>query len=344
MQPHPESPAYGTVPPYLLRLTVDAARAAGVREESLARVPGLESIAEDGIRLPSVMALRLWEVAGAAIEGWGGGARVAQLWTPGRLNVWDYLFRSAPTLAEGLRVASRLLPAVRDPLEGAQVTEDGSELVTVTYRTPYGGMPGASHVSELALGLILQEARAATGRPIVPSRVLLPHQAPRDHRHLAEIFGTREIGFGAGRTAIVFGAADASAPLPGADPTLSAIVQGYAETAIASARPVLGWLDKVHGEVAAAFREGTPTLAGVAHRLAMSPRTLQRRLGEEGTTWREELERVRHAESARLLRETSLGIESIAARVGYQDVRALRRAFQRIHGHPPSLYRRRHAA
>lgn len=328
----------------MLRLTVDAARAAGVKECELAQVPGLESIGQDGIRLPSVLALRLWEVSGVAIEAWGGGARISQLWTPGRLHVWDYLFRSAPTLAEGFRSAARLLPAVRDPLERAEVTEDAEGRVTVRYHTPYTDVPGASMVSELALGLILQEARAASGRPIVPAHVLLPHRAPPSHGRLAEIFGTRHIDFGAAESSITFAAADAAVPLPGADPTLSAIMHGYAETSISTARPILGWLDKVHAEITAAFREGSPALAQIARRLAMSPRTLQRRLSEEGTTWRAELERVRYAESARLLRQTSLGIDSIANRVGYNDVRALRRAFQRLHGHGPNAYRKMHAA
>ncbi|NEW36386.1 helix-turn-helix transcriptional regulator [Nocardia cyriacigeorgica] len=82
----------------------------------------------------------------------------------------------------------------------------------------------------------------------------------------------------------------------------------------------------------------TPTAS--AHRLATSPRTLQRRLRDEGTTWRTELERVRHAESTRLLRETGLGVDAIATRVGYTDVRALRRAFHRREGVAPSEFRK----
>jgi transcriptional regulator GlxA family with amidase domain len=54
----------------------------------------------------------------------------------------------------------------------------------------------------------------------------------------------------------------------------------------------------------------------------MSPRTLQRRLREEGTSWREELEKLRQRRVERLLRETSLSVESIAARIGFPGPRA----------------------
>lgn len=115
----------------------------------------------------------------------------------------------------------------------------------------------------------------------------------------------------------------------------------YTETAITTARPILGWIDQLHNAIRESFQQPTtPTLEAVAHRLATSPRTLQRRLRDEGTTWRTELERVRHAESTRLLRETGLGVDTIAARVGYTDVRAMRRAFHRREGMAPREFRK----
>jgi transcriptional regulator GlxA family with amidase domain len=39
--------------------------------------------------------------------------------------------------------------------------------------------------------------------------------------------------------------------------------------------------------------EGSPSLAEIAHRLAISTRTLQRRLADHGTTWRAELDAAR---------------------------------------------------
>ncbi|MBO2448611.1 helix-turn-helix domain-containing protein [Actinomadura barringtoniae] len=119
-----------------------------------------------------------------------------------------------------------------------------------------------------------------------------------------------------------------------------AIVREYAAYSISNARLVLGWLDKVHAEIAAAFADGSPSLDRVARRLATSPRTFQRRLHQEGTTWSEEVERARQAEATRLLRGTGLNLDAIAARIGYSDLRALRRAVHRWHGQAPADLRR----
>ncbi|PPJ06405.1 AraC family transcriptional regulator [Nocardia cyriacigeorgica] len=332
---------HGTVPPYMLRLILAAAGEAGVPAADLARVRGVGAVDDDGIRLSSAMAMDIWEIAGTEMEAWGGGARIATLWRPGMLSSWDYLFRSAPTLAEGLTTGSRLLPAVRDPLERAEVGTDNHGHTTVTYHAPYADLPCGSMINELALGIILQEARAATCRQVRPTQVTFTSAPPPRHNHLIDIFGTDNIHFAADHTTITFTEADTTTPLPGADPVLAAIMASYTETAITTARPILGWIDQLYNAIRESFQQPTtPPLEAVAHRLATSPRTLQRRLRDEGTTWRTELERVRHAESTRLLRETGLGVDAIATRVGYTDVRALRRAFHRREGMAPSEFRK----
>ncbi|TMR01193.1 AraC family transcriptional regulator [Actinomadura soli] len=69
----------------------------------------------------------------------------------------------------------------------------------------------------------------------------------------------------------------------------------------------------------------------------MGPRTLQRRLSDEGTSWRDELERFRQQRVEHLLRETSMTLEAISARSGYSDPRALRRAVHRWYGRGPDV-------
>ena len=59
----------------------------------------------------------------------------------------------------------------------------------------------------------------------------------------------------------------------------------------------------------------------------MSPRTLQRRLEEEGTSWRGEADALRRKQ-ARLAGER-LSRADVAAFLGYSDARALRRAARR---------------
>ncbi|MFE6862938.1 hypothetical protein [Nocardia sp. NPDC057668] len=88
------------------------------------------------------------------------------------------------------------------------------------------------------------------------------------------------------------------------------------------------WTDRLEHEVDAALAAGAPGLEAVARRFAVSPRTLQRRLADEGTTWRRELERARHR---RLLASagSALTRDEQAALLGYADPASLRRALRR---------------
>jgi AraC-like DNA-binding protein len=188
--------------------------------------------------------------------------------------------------------------------------------------------------------LLLTRARQATGRHIVPAHVTFRHRPPRDLGPLVALTGTRRIDFDAPANALTFLAGDASAPLPRAEPGLTGILCRHAEMTMAAARPVLDWQEKFRVTLRAALRERSLTLDSVAARLALSPRTLQRRLAEHGTTWRAEVAAVREQTAMDLLRDTDLPLGAVAGRVGYSDVRALRRAVIRWQGTAPGDLRR----
>ncbi|MEW9556410.1 helix-turn-helix domain-containing protein [Nonomuraea sp. NPDC050783] len=327
-----------TVSPHLTRLLIRAGLAAGLDQRRLAGVPGLAVLDEDGIRIPTVTCLRIWEVMSGATWQAGGSKRVMELWQPGALGVWDYLFSFSGDLGDALAACSRHFTAIADPADKLVLTarEDG---VTVTYQGPYRDHEQYPLIAELVPHMLLQVASSGAGRRLAPARIRLPNSAPRLSQHHVELYNTSKIEYEAGDPSITFTEADVHAPLLRADPALAAIMDEHARLSTAAARPVLGWLDRFQAALQAAVADGPPNLDLVAHRLAMSARTLQRRLREEGTTWREELERLRQSRVDRLLRESSLSVESIAARVGFTDSRALRRAIHRWYGHGPAAIR-----
>ncbi|MBF6131627.1 AraC family transcriptional regulator ligand-binding domain-containing protein [Nocardia otitidiscaviarum] len=330
-----------TVPAYLARLIADAARTAGIPQAEIDRALGAVPLdtADPRIRIPTATLHHLWDTAVHALQPLGGGVRVSSRWERGMLRTGDYLVSSSDTLASGFVALSANFAAVTSPESRLEVSsEDGA--LSIVYLGPE---PSELEqiIGEFALGLVIQQARAALNRDIAPRRVLLPGRAPRHYDHLRRFFGTDAIDFGADHPQVLIDERDARAALPGSDPALHAIVTDHAATLITAARPVLGWLDKVYAEIEAIFDDGSsPDLNRVAARLAMSPRSLQRRLAEEQISWREMVERARQERATRLLRDASLTLESIAARVGYSDVRALRRAFHRWYGTSPAELRR----
>ena len=79
----------------------------------------------------------------------------------------------------------------------------------------------------------------------------------------------------------------------------------------------------------------------IAKQLCMHERTLNRRLREEGTTFRRELETIRNDLARQMLVNSSLPISRIAESLGYADPTALSRAFKQWSGLTPTEWRAR---
>ena len=83
--------------------------------------------------------------------------------------------------------------------------------------------------------------------------------------------------------------------------------------------------------------------SNVAQRLAMSTRTLSRKLSDEGVAFTEILEETRAALARRYLTEHDLPISEIAWLLGYAEVSSLTHAFKRWTGMTPRQFRSRGA-
>ncbi|WP_405495374.1 helix-turn-helix domain-containing protein [Nocardia sp. NBC_00511] len=329
----------GTIPVRTAALVHAAARNAGVPRAQLAAIPELDTgLFHDGLlRIPSRSVWQAWELLDA-VGGPQAGQFVSAMAARGTLGVWDYLFSSAPTLAASLRTVVELWPVVANPNHGNAVIEDG-RLLTVhdtAALAPENVIPAHEMFS---LSLVLRRMREATEQRLDPVRVTFTQSPPRSHRHLIDEFGTARIEFDAPASTLVFIDAD-RLPTSG-DPHVARIHRHYAQLQLASFR--------VHcdgNELRRAIREmltrGESDLHAVARHLSISPRTLQRRLQEQGTSWRDELDAVRYEYATHLLRDTDLTVDCVAARLAYTDARTFRRAFARWKGMSPGVFRRTH--
>jgi AraC-like DNA-binding protein len=84
-----------------------------------------------------------------------------------------------------------------------------------------------------------------------------------------------------------------------------------------------------------------PVLADIADKLHMSARTLNRRLHQEDSSFREIRGQVLNDWAQQHLLESDVTIEAIAVTLGYQDTANFRRAFRSRSGISPGEYRKR---
>jgi AraC-like DNA-binding protein len=102
-----------------------------------------------------------------------------------------------------------------------------------------------------------------------------------------------------------------------------------------------GFIDQVSREIISC-PEGDPDSAEhIAQRLAISPRTLRRRLAEEGYTFQAAKNLARERQAKYLLSHTTLPLSEIAFKLGYSELSAFSRAFRSWANVTPQNYRER---
>jgi len=86
--------------------------------------------------------------------------------------------------------------------------------------------------------------------------------------------------------------------------------------------------------------EKIPSITTLAKELFMSPRSLIRKLDNQGSSYKEILQSVMLEQAQYLLKETHYTSAEIAGKLGYQDAANFGRAFKRWSGQTPSNWRR----
>jgi AraC-like DNA-binding protein len=205
-------------------------------------------------------------------------------------------------------------------------------------------VPGTDHIYDAALAISLNAIAELAGRGWKATEVRLFRDPPPDtepfHRH----FRTR-LRFGADHAGIVFPAADLARPLAGADP--SAYVLALRKLSDMEAWTDAGLLtNQVRRLLHRLFISGSGPegidLRRIARLFALHPRTLNRRLRAEGTTFNALLAETRYAIARQLLRDTRLQTRDIAFILGYAASASFDLAFRRWSGTTATAWRFSH--
>ncbi|MGH3968682.1 MAG: helix-turn-helix transcriptional regulator, partial [Mycobacterium sp.] len=158
-------------------------------------------------------------------------------------------------------------------------------------------------------------------------------------RPLLELVPFENVAFGRAHNRLHFPRAMLDEPLPQADPHTLEMCMAQCDVLMQRNEQRRGITAVVRTKL---FRDagGFPALPDVAADLDMHPRTLRRRLADEGTSFRALLNEARSALAVDLLCNVGLTVEEVSRRLGYTDVSTFSHAFRRWHGTAPSAYRR----
>jgi AraC-like DNA-binding protein len=194
-------------------------------------------------------------------------------------------------------------------------------------------------VTDLLFAFILKVGQRGTTKPIRPRRIELTRRRanePMFRRH----FGC-QIGFDAPHDVMVFDEATLALPMVNRNAQLLSVLLPGLELAVAKEDHGQTLVDDVRVAISELMCGARPAIAKVARSLGMSARTMQRRLGELGTTYQDVLDDVRRRSARRLLASTDLGMGEVAFLLGFEEVNSFMRAFHAWEGTTPVKWRAR---
>ena len=238
-------------------------------------------------------------------------------------------------------------PTVRDAILDLCTNQVRFIQGAVTYLTVQGGvgvwgyavqappMPGIGAILDGAAGIGVSMVRQLCGR--LPDEVRLGRAAPADPAGYRLAFGV-PVAFNAEQTGLVLPAPLLHTPVRTADPAVRRILQRQVAEYWARAQPTA--TEQAKRAMAAHVTAGEPTREIIAATLGMGPRTMNRRLQTEGTSFRTLLDHSRHDVACQLLAITRLPVTEIGMALGYATPPGFVRAFRRTAGKAPTQWRR----
>jgi AraC-like DNA-binding protein len=326
----------------LIRAILARGVSRGLDPDALLRAGGIDRSALDdpGGRIPFEAAAPMIEEALRSTGMPDLGLRAGAGLSTGALHVLGPLVEGASTLREALGLLDRYAPLVFDGARYELVEAGG--LAALRFHHPPVAPPIERFLEDFTFAFAYRVGQGLMiERPLRLDVVRLRYPRPADATLHARLFEC-EVEFGASECEAVADAALLDLPLLRKDPRLASLLQRRAEELLAEITDEVPFEARVRAILAEQPALTHAVLEETASRLGVGRRTLQRRLGEAGTSWTRLLEDEQRRRACAALARSPMAIKEVADHVGFAEPSNFYRAFKRWTGLTPAEYRRHH--
>jgi AraC-like DNA-binding protein len=263
---------------------------------------------------------------------------------PLRRGSFEFLCRAAistTTLEEALERIARFLHVVLDDLEVELETSGRAAVIVISEEQALPvGPAGRVFAFEWLLRMIHGLAAWLVAHPLPLDEVSFPYPPPQHAADYELVFAPRYT-FDAPRLEARFPAEWLALPVRRDEAALTQFLADAPASITTLYRRDRALSLRVREHLRAALPD-QPGLPAIARRLFLSPRTLHRRLEDEGTSFRTIKDNLRRELAADWLTKTARPLGRIGADLGFADAAAFYRAFTAWTGSGPREYRQRH--
>jgi AraC-like DNA-binding protein len=309
----------------------------GRHPDTFLRPHGLElaALEERDLRLPHPQAMALLREAVEASGEPAIGLYAARCQEPGDFDVIEYAAANCASVGEALQLAARFMALMHDGIWLKL------EVVPPMAVLRVGGLQGLEEVGagiEFLFASLLAYGSRSVGHPTRPMRVEFAHPGPPDRAIYEETF--REARFGCETNAMWLNAAALDLPHCAPDRSLLQILTDHADGLLRQLTPPSnGFAERTRAVISETLLAGHSNAEFVARRLAVSLRTLHRRLAEEGTSHGELVDDVRRTQAILHLSSNRFSIGEISFLLGFSHPNGFHKAFKRWTRMTPAQYR-----
>jgi len=266
------------------------------------------------------------------------GLRLAGRQDIGILGPLAVAMRSSATLGEAMRCASKYIYIHNAAIGFTVETTDHSSQALLSLNVLAEHDRQRAQTREHGIGITCRIVGMLSAGRSAPIRAWLPHAPVGSraayHRHLGV-----PVAFGAPHTALAIDRRDLDLPLSEHNEELRLLAIDYLELRFPERRMSL--VARVRAVIDRLLGTGACNCTDVAGAFAMHPRTLQRRLRDEGTTFEEIKDEARRTRAERWLAMPDVPLSQITALLDYGEQSALSRSCQRWFHMAPRAVRAR---
>jgi len=303
-------------------------RRAGLSEHDLSkRSPHISAAAQS----------KLLEYAAEALNDNIFGLHLAQQSNPREVGLLFYVSSAAMTVGEALALFGRYCRIVNEAARPKLTRSPEGVVVQVQFV----GVPRhlARQNAEFGTAATIKGLREIAGRNIHPTQVTFAHPRNSHLREFERFFGC-PVEFGGLMDQLSFSSETLTVPLLTEDRHLLETLQPICDEAAKQRNTAKGTLRaSVEDELHKLLPHGKARRETVARRLAMSARTLSRRLADEGTSYDGIVDELRRSLALQYVKERSISLSQIAWLLGYEGSTSFNHAFVRWTGRSPSTAR-----
>lgn len=280
--------------------------------------------------------LRFFELAAAYLENAHFGLQAGRLAGSDSLGPLSFLFLSAPTLDHAFRSFVRYLDTMQQAARNTIVVSDSA--ATFEYQILDPALGVRRQDAEYSLGATYTLAKNFCGGRLPLREVCFEHSQAGDYSVYRDFFGC-EVFFEQYSNSISFDAEYLDLQGRSLSQDLFPILVDHLQRKTVNFDHTNDAMSSLCAWLAASDVSQPLSLGDAASAIGLPVQSLQRRLQQAGTSWRELLHRRRVEAAKRLLLESRRSIADIAIATGYSESASFIRAFKSETGVTPARFR-----